>query len=69
MTDRINALVVILEKDIREDDVESLVNAIRHFRFVADVKKNVSNIGDMIAYTRSRRDLTSKILDILHDDK
>ena len=30
MTDRYNALTVILEKDIRSDDAESLIAAIRH---------------------------------------
>lgn len=37
MTDRIHALTVALDRDIREDDIESLVAVIKHLRFVADV--------------------------------
>ena len=31
MTDRVNALTIVLEEDMRIDDVQSLIEAIRHF--------------------------------------
>jgi hypothetical protein len=68
MTDRINSLTVILDHDIRDDDVEPLVKAIECFHHVLDVKMNVSDICEMdIAHSRVRRELIDKLLDVLHD--
>ena len=38
MTDRIHALTVVLDEDMRIDDAEPLVQAIRMMRHVADVQ-------------------------------
>ena len=54
MTDRINALVVTLDHDIREDDVEAVVQAIRMIKCVLRVDTNVSNIDTHVAYERAR---------------
>lgn len=62
MTDRVNALIVVLDKDYRDDDVESLANAIRCLRGVVSVGKNVSNIGDHVARELARTELKMKIL-------
>lgn len=43
MTDRINAIVVVLEKDMREDDAEPILNAIRQMRGVLDVRTNIAD--------------------------
>lgn len=42
MTNRICALTVTLDEDIREDDVEELTNAIRCLRHVAKVETVVT---------------------------
>jgi HD superfamily phosphohydrolase YqeK len=42
VTDRICALTVTLDEDIRVDDVESLMSAIRHMRHVAKVSPVVT---------------------------
>lgn len=65
MTDRINALIVVLGKDVRDDEVESLCEAILHLRNVIKVEKNVRSIDAMIAETRVRGELTVKLLEIL----
>jgi hypothetical protein len=49
MTDRINVLTVTLTHDIREDDIEPLVNAIGQLRGVLRVDKHVANSLDALA--------------------
>jgi hypothetical protein len=43
MTERFNTLTVVLEKDMRDDDAETLLTAIRQMRGVLSVKGNVSD--------------------------
>lgn len=57
MTDRFNALVVVLEHDMREDDAESLVDAIKHLRGVVDVRGNVPSIDAHVAEMRVRSEI------------
>ena len=69
MTDKYNALTVILEEDIREDDAEHLIDVIKRFKGVLEVKGNVRDIGDDIAFERARQDLRQKIIDVLWPPK
>lgn len=62
MTDRINALTVILDRDIRDDDVQELIGAISMLRNVADVTAHIANIEDAIARSRVRRELRERII-------
>ena len=52
MTDRLNALTVLLEHNLRDDDAEGLINAIRHLRGVSDV---VGVVADPAAYSARRQ--------------
>lgn len=54
MTDRFNALTVVLEKDIREDDAEVLMSAIRQLRGVLSVTGEISSVSDSVAYERAK---------------
>lgn len=54
MTDRHAAYIVILDEDIREDDAEGIISALRHIRFVADVQPVTGNYEFAVA--RARRD-------------
>lgn len=65
MTDRVNALTVILDRDLREDDVQFIVNAIRAIRCVGDVQMNVTNITDAVAEHRARMEYHKRITDAL----
>lgn len=65
MTDRINMLFVALETDIREDDVQTLVSAIRQLRRVIAVKTHVHEPSDWLAQERVRREMKEKIWDII----
>lgn len=52
MTDRVKGLFVTLDKDIRVDDVQHIVDAIKMMRHVADVQNEVVDFQDY--YARSR---------------
>jgi hypothetical protein len=61
MTDRVRSLTVILERDIRDDDIESTVQAIKHIRNVADVQTGIVRATDVLARMTVRAELRRKI--------
>lgn len=65
MTNRYNAVVVTFERDIRDDDAEAIINAIRMIKGVVDVDPNVSDINMHVAETRVKIELTNKLYDVL----
>lgn len=56
MTDRIQAFVVILDRDMREDDADGLRQAILRLRGVADVVADVMDIDTVTTRARIRRE-------------
>ena len=69
MTTRHSGLIVTLEHDIREDDLESVMEAIRHIRFVAAVDPVPgSNLGVHMAKRQLRFDLMKKVLDLFREE-
>ena len=74
MTDRFNALTVALEKDIRIDDAEGIMNAIRQLRGVISVSGNVADATSWAAeepsrtlhINRAKRELVESIWHIIH---
>lgn len=66
MTDRYNGLVVAFDHDIREDDAEAVINAIRMLKGVLTVTANVSDINSHIEETRAKRDLPDKLYEVLN---
>ena len=66
MTNRVDALTVVLTDGIREDDVEQLVNAIHQLRGVLQVNNHiVRNVDSRIAEARVKDELRTKLLSIL----
>lgn len=65
MTDRINSLTVVLGKDIREDDVQVLINAILLMTPVIGVEKNVADPVSYTAETRAKYELRTKLWEVL----
>jgi hypothetical protein len=61
MTDRVKGFVVTLEKDIRIDDVEPLMQAIRYLRGVGDVSPSISDSNDHINQMRIKNELREKM--------
>jgi hypothetical protein len=69
MTDRIRGFYVALEADIRIDDAEPLMEAVRQLRGVAAVKPDVSDdMTDFVARQRVRRELMGKIFAVLKSE-
>jgi len=68
VTDRIKGLYVVLEYDIREDDAQPLIEAIKMLKNVLEVKTEVSTSDDWLAYIRAKNDLRGKIVQILVDN-
>ena len=69
MTDRYNYLIVGLEKDVRQDDAQDIIAAIKQLRGVLNVKPNVSNSDAWIAAERARIELGDKLLKVLNEAK
>ena len=67
MTDRIAGYVVTLDKDMRDDDVESTTNAIRMVKGVIGVQPLISSPEILIAY-RAKNKIWSKILDLYKEE-
>ena len=68
MTARVNMLRVVLEKDIRIDNVEPLISAIKQMKGVLQVDTNIATPGDNIAEIRARNELGKKILKIIYPE-
>jgi hypothetical protein len=68
MTNRLNALVVVLERDLREDDdAEALVAAIRQLRGVLDVTPHVATIDSLVAERRARIEVQARVYAALRE--
>ena len=68
MTNRFHSLTVVLEHEIREDDAESIISAIRQLRGVIDVSGNVADMDTYLAIRVARHELRNKLFDLLNED-
>jgi len=66
MTDRFSGLLVVLDHDMRDDDAQPIVDAIKQLRGVVDVRGHVGGIEGAIAESRARRVLEDKLYEVLH---
>jgi hypothetical protein len=69
MTDRLNTLTVALEKDIRVDDAQGLIDAILRMRGVLSVTGNVADGTAWMAEERARRELGEKLWQVIYPKK
>jgi hypothetical protein len=65
MTDRIKGLSVTLRPDMRDDDAERVISAIRLLSGVIDVCPHVADLDHYFAVTTARQDLIKKLWDVL----
>jgi hypothetical protein len=65
MTDRFYALTVILEKDIREDDAQYIIDAIKMIKGVLTIKGEISDSVTCMAEVRAKIYLKNKLLETL----
>ena len=68
MTD-IKALTIVLEHDVRNDDIVSLITAITQLRGVLSVESHVAEIDSHVAERRAKNDLIKRLFKILKPDK
>ena len=66
MTDHYYSIGVVLEKDIRDDDAECILNAIRMVKGVLSVEPNIADLQSAMAESRARKDIADKIWEILY---
>lgn len=66
MTDRISYLTVALSHDIRDDDVQGVVDAIRQLRLVSAVTLGAPvDHWDFVARSRIRDTIAQKVTDLI----
>ena len=65
MTDRLHGFAVALENDIREDDAEATIAAIRQIRGVLSVTPIVTDIATHIARERLDAEWRRKIYELV----
>ncbi len=69
MTDRILALTVVLDRPIRDDDAQPILDAIRMIRGVANVTTaSIQDSGYYAAKVQVRMEMNRKLLDIVQDE-
>jgi hypothetical protein len=68
MTDRIKGFTVTLENDIRIDDVEEIMRAIRMIRGIANIEPSVSTSDDQMNRQRIKYELRSKFYKFMADE-
>ena len=67
MTDRIKGFVVTLDRDIREDDAEATINALKMVKGVIAVERVRDTPGIAIETTRLRAEMAEKIWELYKD--
>jgi hypothetical protein len=66
MSEKINGVFVTLDHDIKDEQAEWLLNAIRMIRGVIDVTPNVVDHGEAyVAEVRVRSELSTKLFEVL----
>lgn len=66
MTDRINALTVVLERDIREDDAQPLIDAIKMMKGVISVTSNIVTPDSYVAQIRANNKVTNTLSELIN---
>jgi DICT domain-containing protein len=67
MSDRYNYLTVVLERDLKDEDAEPLIAAIKQFRGVLSVTPNVVDTAALLAEERARVELANKLWEVLRE--
>lgn len=67
MTDRVHSFQVVLETNVREDDIDGIVGALKHVKGVLNVVPVKSTYDSVMAEERVRVEYKKKILDLLRE--
>ena len=69
MTDRLCGFIVVLDKDLREDDAQEVLNALRMIKHVISVEPVGSDHVTHIARERALLDLRKKLIAVLYPER
>jgi hypothetical protein len=69
MTERLKAVIVTFEKNVRVDDAEPIMKAIEHIKGVLTVKPIVADINQDIAEERVRLEIGKKLMAVLYPER
>lgn len=61
MTDRLRSVLVVLDRDYRDDDAEPILAAIRQIRGVREVAPRVEDAGAYVAVSTARAEVRRQI--------
>lgn len=67
MSDRINGLTVVIERGIRDEDAQAIIDAIRMVKGVVSVQKHVADHTSHFAYVHARHELERRLYNALRD--
>ena len=66
MTDRLNGVTITFEKDIRDDDAEAIINAMKMIKGVIHVEPHIVTTDDHMATTRANIEFRGKLIDFIN---
>jgi hypothetical protein len=69
VTDRLKGFVVVLDQDLREDDAEATLTAIRQLRHVIAVEPVKAGTDDAFAEERVRYELGRRLLEVVFPER
>lgn len=67
MTDRLKGVTVTFKTDIREDDAEATINAIRMIKGVLSVDPIMANYQDHVARVRLKHEISDKLYKVIEE--
>lgn len=65
MTTRYKSFIVSLEHDIRDDDADAIINALKMVKGVLRVEPQEATAGDLTIQYREKSELRKKLFDFL----
>lgn len=68
MTDRVKGFNVTLESDVRIDDIETIMNAIKMIKGVVDVEPNIVTTDDLFNRVRIKNEYRNKLYKFINDE-
>jgi len=68
MTDRLNGVTVTFDRDIRDDDAECLIQAIKMIKGVVHVEPNIVTSEDWMAQTRTKTEIRNKLYEFINTE-
>ena len=69
MSDRYNSLTVVLDREIRDDQAQEIINAIKQIKNVIEVSGNISDYDQYSAKVQARWELRKILWKALEDYK